>query len=98
MMIKKTRKQENKETRKQGNDEFIYFHQANDVSNLDEESMNGLKELQRVAAYDDPMLPIDFIQEFKSISNINQRGRISKFQCTNLQTLCIHPIGPPFLN
>lgn len=46
---------------------YIYIHQANDVSNLDEESMNMLKELQRVAASDDPMLPIDFVQEFKSI-------------------------------
>ncbi|WP_208919950.1 hypothetical protein [Paenibacillus uliginis] len=48
---------------------YIYFHQANDVSKLDEESMNRLKEIQRVAASDDPILPIDFVQEFKSIYN-----------------------------
>nr|WP_145163860.1 phosphotransferase [Paenibacillus terrae] len=48
---------------------YIYFHQANDVSNLDEQSMNWLRELQRVAASDEPMLPIDFVQEFKSIYN-----------------------------
>lgn len=35
------------------------------MSNLNEESMNWLKELQRVAASDDPMLPIDFVQELK---------------------------------
>ncbi|WP_106767647.1 hypothetical protein [Paenibacillus faecalis] len=46
---------------------YVYFHQANDVANLNEESMNWLKELQRVAASDDPMLPIDFVEEFKSI-------------------------------
>ncbi|WP_116230327.1 hypothetical protein [Paenibacillus sp. VMFN-D1] len=46
---------------------YIYFHQANDVSDLDEQSMNWLKELQRVAASDEPMLPIDFVQEYKSI-------------------------------
>ncbi|KRF06785.1 aminoglycoside phosphotransferase [Paenibacillus sp. Soil766] len=48
---------------------YIYFHQANDVSNLDEKSLNWLKELQRVAASDDPILPIDFVQEFKNIYN-----------------------------
>lgn len=48
---------------------YVYYHQANDMSNLDEESMNRLKELQRVAASDDPMLPIDFVHEFKSIYN-----------------------------
>lgn len=48
---------------------YIYFHQANDVSDLDEQSMNWLKELQRVAASDEPMLPIDFVHEFKSIYN-----------------------------
>ncbi len=48
---------------------YVYFHQANDVSNLNEETMNWLKELQRVAASDEPMLPIDFVQEFKSIHN-----------------------------
>ncbi|PZD97077.1 aminoglycoside phosphotransferase [Paenibacillus sambharensis] len=46
---------------------YVYFHQANDVSQLDEASMNWLQELQRVAASGDPMLPIDFVQEFKSI-------------------------------
>lgn len=48
---------------------YVYFHQANDVSSLDEESMNRLKELQRIAASNDPILPIDFVQEFKSIYN-----------------------------
>jgi amicoumacin kinase len=49
--------------------QYIYFHQANDVSNLDEESMNRLKEIQQIAASDEPMLPIDFVHEFKSIYN-----------------------------
>ncbi|MDQ0111945.1 hypothetical protein [Paenibacillus harenae] len=46
---------------------YISFHQTDDVSKLNEEQMKMLKEHQQEIASDEPMLPIDFVQEFKKL-------------------------------
>ncbi|WP_152393161.1 phosphotransferase enzyme family protein [Paenibacillus guangzhouensis] len=46
---------------------YISFHQTDDVTNLNEEQMKMLKEHQREITSDEPMIPIDFVQEFRKL-------------------------------
>jgi len=46
---------------------YISFHQTDEIANLNEDQMKMLKEHQREIISDEPMIPIDFVQEFKDI-------------------------------
>lgn len=48
---------------------YIIFHQTNDVTRLNEEASRLLKQHQREIETEDPMIPVDFVQEFRDIQS-----------------------------
>lgn len=46
---------------------YIIYHQTNDVTQMDEQTKRELKQHQCEISSDEPMIPIDFVDEFRQI-------------------------------